>query len=161
MGGRSSSSINLLNLTAIILMLMSVLVISYSQSASIRSYDEESEEEEYIVDAPLGNRGLRSRFLASNVVINKGTRCWGKKREVCDGVWANKGKSLVYCCKTHCRNVLGDKNNCGGCGVKCGLGHSCCAGRCINVGSDANNCGNCNLVCAKATGCRFGFCAYA
>jgi hypothetical protein len=58
----------------------------------------------------------------------------------------------------YCANAKTDRNNCGGCGVKCGTGEICeggacklscgggtlqCGNRCVDPSIDANNCGGC------------------
>ncbi|KAJ7981751.1 Stigma-specific Stig1 family protein [Quillaja saponaria] len=104
-------------------------------------------------------RSSRSRFLTS--IIKKGTQCDQKARNICNGVSANKGTSLLFCCKTHCRNVLGDRNNCGRCGQKCGHGERCCGGVCTKILHNVNHCGKCNKKCSAGVGCENGFCGYA
>ncbi|POO03201.1 Stigma-specific protein [Trema orientale] len=111
-------------------------------------------------DNPIPNPRSRSRFLGN--IIKEGSNCAGNIN-VCNGVSANKGKtkSLLFCCKTHCRNVLGDFNNCGGCGRKCRFGERCCDGRCTVVLSNAQNCGKCGRRCKAGVKCQYGFCGYA
>ncbi|KAH7512563.1 hypothetical protein FEM48_Zijuj12G0103700 [Ziziphus jujuba var. spinosa] len=120
----------------------------------ILDHQEEDDMEEYVLDNPVPNSGSRSRFLGSSGVIKKGTRCNAMKYNVCNGVWANKGTSLLNCCKSHCRNVLGDKNNCGRCGNKCKFGERCCNGSCTNVLSNSNHCGKCDRKCKHGVGCQ-------
>ncbi|KAJ9182913.1 hypothetical protein P3X46_006846 [Hevea brasiliensis] len=117
------------------------------------------EDEEYVLDTPLPNLRSRSRFLAT--VIKEGTDCNHIARNICNGVSANSGTSLLQCCKTHCRNVLGDENNCGQCGNKCRFGELCCNGSCVNVAYNAYHCGKCNNKCAPGTPCNYGSCGYA
>ncbi|KAJ0101927.1 hypothetical protein Patl1_04683 [Pistacia atlantica] len=94
-------------------------------------------------------------------MIKKGTHCDPEHKNICNGVSANNGTSLLYCCKTHCRNVLGDMNNCGRCGVKCKFGERCCNGSCISVVYNDNHCGKCNKKCPYGVKCDYGSCGYA
>ncbi|XP_027172273.1 protein GRIM REAPER [Coffea eugenioides] len=127
-------------------------------SSSATILEDDDDQEEYILDAPFAHSHLRSRFLAS---VKKGSSCNSQKKNKCNGVWANGGTSLLYCCKNHCRNVLGDANNCGRCGSKCKLNEKCCGGRCINVMYDRYNCGKCGGRCKKGLKCGHGYCGYA
>ncbi|EXB42551.1 hypothetical protein L484_011322 [Morus notabilis] len=113
-----------------------------------------------IIDTAVPNFKSRSWFLAG--VAKKGMRCDPySKRNICNGVPANKGSGLLYCCKAHCRNVLGDGNNCGRCGQKCRLGEHCCNGICTNVLWNASNCGKCGKKCKGGVRCENGYCGYA
>lgn len=154
-----ASSINLLHISTILFILISLFTPSYSQTSTNNFENEDENEDEYVLDTPFANTRLRSRFLAS--IIKKGTTCSQQNKKVCDGVSANKGKSLLYCCKKHCRDILGDKNNCGACGHKCRLGERCCGGKCTNVAHNDKNCGKCNKACAPGIQCHYGFCGYA
>lgn len=154
------ASNNLLKL-ATILSLITILFISSSSQKASTTLDDEDDGEEYVVDTPFANTNLRSRFLASKKVIKKGTSCSQSKKYVCNGVSANNGTGLLYCCKTHCRNVLGDVNNCGQCGYKCAYGHRCCGGTCTNVEYNYKHCGKCGNTCSSGVKCENGFCGYA
>ena len=152
----------ILKLTTIISLLIPLALHSQLVS-SIDIDDIENElEEEYVLDTPLPHLGpTRSRFLAS-IIIKKGAHCDAVTNNICNGVPANKGKGLLFCCKKHCRNVLSDRNNCGVCGHKCkGLGERCCNGVCTNVLSNDNHCGKCNKKCSPGDTCGNGFCGYA
>ncbi|KAK4576778.1 hypothetical protein RGQ29_027352 [Quercus rubra] len=149
-------STNLLKLTTILSLVIPLLLSLQYQTAFSNDIEDY---EEYVVDSPLSNLRSRSRFLAS--VIKKGTHCNPITNNVCNGVSANKGKSLLYCCKKHCRNVLSDKNNCGGCGKKCQEGQHCCNGRCTNTFYNVNHCGECNKKCKNGVKCEYGYCGYA
>ncbi|KAM7503990.1 hypothetical protein LguiB_002894 [Lonicera macranthoides] len=140
--------------------LLKLLTILSLLTASAFSTDlEDDTEDEYILDAPFNHTRLRSRFLAS---IKKGTYCDDQyANNVCNGVSANQGKSLLYCCKTHCRNIWGDRNNCGRCGNKCTLGELCCSGTCTRVAYNNAHCGKCNNECSNGHTCHYGFCGYA
>ncbi|KAB5521430.1 hypothetical protein DKX38_025749 [Salix brachista] len=144
----------LLKLATILSLVFSILLASSSQITL--SSDIEDDDEEYVLDSPPENFRSRSRFLAS--VVRKGTRCNAERDNVCNGVSANKGTSLIYCCKKHCRNVLGDENNCGICGNKCRFAESCCNGRCTDIFSNVNHCGKCKKKCALGVGCHYGTC---
>ncbi|KAL3612431.1 hypothetical protein D5086_003451 [Populus alba] len=145
---------SLLKLAAILSLVFSILLALNTQITL--SSDIEDDEEEYVLDTPLEDFRSRSRFLAS--VIKKGTRCNAERNNICNGVSANNGTGLLYCCKKHCRNVLGDKNNCGICGNKCKFGESCCNGRCTNIISNVNHCGKCTKKCAPGVRCQYGTC---
>jgi hypothetical protein len=80
-----------------------------------------------------------------------GTRCIDGSG-VCTG--CSGGQTL---CGRECRNLDGDRNNCGGCGNACNGGSACCAGRCVNPqGDDESNCGGCNVFCSGE--CVDGIC---
>ncbi|XP_057955095.1 protein GRIM REAPER-like [Malania oleifera] len=151
----------LLSLTAILLSLAFPLMsqaASPSPMASLMT-DNPEDYEEYIIDAPFLNTGsLRSRFLTS--IVKKGAHCDAVKNNICNGVSANNGESRLSCCKKHCRNVLGDKNNCGQCGHKCSFGERCCGGTCTNVTFNASHCGQCNNACTLGVKCENGLCGY-
>lgn len=127
--------------------------------------DEDEDDSLYILDVPFNetttsSRLRSSRFLA-NVIIKKGTRCATySKTNVCNGVKANKGTGLLYCCKNHCRNVLGDWNHCGGCGHRCMMNEKCCNGRCVDVLFNRYHCGRCNRICLSFETCENGLCGY-
>ncbi|KZV27212.1 thioredoxin [Dorcoceras hygrometricum] len=146
---------------------MIFLLLTLHFQAVVSLEDEENDVEEYVLDSPLeGNQsGTRSRFLAatSKKVLKKGANCDARtyNHNVCDGVSANKGTGLLYCCKKHCRNVLGDRNNCGTCGRKCQQWERCCGGVCTNVMTSTNNCGKCNRKCSSGITCDYGFCGVA
>ncbi|WOH00229.1 hypothetical protein DCAR_0519587 [Daucus carota subsp. sativus] len=144
---------------AAILSLFTILFISPSSQNLLN--DEDDEALEYVLDTPFSNARSRSRFLADKTVVKKGTTCSQSNKQVCDGVSANNGTSLLYCCKTHCRNVLGDRNNCGQCGTKCPFPQRCCGGKCTDVESNDLNCGKCNKKCAAGVQCENRICGYA
>ncbi|KAL0443534.1 UNVERIFIED_CONTAM: protein GRIM REAPER [Sesamum latifolium] len=158
-----AKTLTMLRLTTTLSVVVLLLLTLHSQRAA--SYEEsEDEDEEYVLDSLFANSTVRrSRFLASSVKkIKKGTSCDPKTNPyVCNGVSANKGSSLLYCCKKHCRDVLGDRNNCGVCGRKCGLGERCCGGVCTNVLWTTANCGKCNKRCPDGVRCEYGYCGYA
>ncbi|CAJ1957129.1 unnamed protein product [Sphenostylis stenocarpa] len=148
--------------TILILLIFSTLHNSHSASSTDVDQDHdinEEEEEEYVLDTPVPHLGPRSRFLAT--IIRKGRQCNRETYNICNGVRANKGRDLLFCCKKHCRNVHSDKNNCGACGHKCKEGERCCSGVCTNVLSNANHCGKCNKKCSPGDSCGNGFCGYA
>ncbi|KAL7087644.1 hypothetical protein ACP275_13G080400 [Erythranthe tilingii] len=149
-----------------------LLLALHFRGAVSSSFEDDGDEddEEYVLDSVFTNTtstlSRRSRFLASAVIktIKKGASCGAntkKKAQACNGVSANKGTSLLYCCKKHCRNVLGDQNNCGVCGRKCGLGQQCCGGVCTNVLKNTANCGKCGKKCKHGVKCEYGYCGYA
>lgn len=146
--------------TTILSLAMMLLLLLLHPQMAFSSDIYIDEDEEYVLDSPIPNAGRsRSRFLTS--IIKKGTHCDRVKYNICNGVKANKGKSLLYCCKTHCRNVLGDRNNCGKCGHKCKLGERCCGGRCTKVLFNPNHCGKCERRCKGGVPCENGYCGYA
>ncbi|XP_073295987.1 protein GRIM REAPER [Primulina huaijiensis] len=153
-----------LSILTISLSIFLLLTLHFPSVSSLE--DEENDDEEYVLDSPfVGNQlSTRSRFLiASSIkVLKKGASCNAKtKPNVCNGVSANKGTGLLYCCKKHCRNVLGDRNNCGVCGRKCQQWQRCCGGVCTNVMTNKNNCGKCNKKCSRGITCDYGVCGYA
>ncbi|XP_010462174.1 PREDICTED: protein GRIM REAPER-like [Camelina sativa] len=129
--------------------------------------DQDEDPEYYILDeAPsiLSNMTISSktRLLVSQYKkIKKGMRCHVVSYNICNGVKANNGTSLLNCCKKHCRNILGDMNNCGRCGHKCGFGQRCCGGVCTYVNFNPNHCGKCTRKCASGVKCEYGYCGYA
>ncbi|KAL9678574.1 hypothetical protein QQ045_016420 [Rhodiola kirilowii] len=134
---------------------MQVQSLSYDQ-------DIDEDESEYILDTPFVQGGLGTRrFLATVFKIKKGARCTANQNNICNGVPANNGTSLLNCCKKHCRNILGDRNNCGACGNKCGFGQRCCNKKCTDILRNKNNCGKCGRKCDKGKGCGYGVCGYA
>ncbi|KAJ9153578.1 hypothetical protein P3X46_027005 [Hevea brasiliensis] len=145
---------SLLKLTTILSIF--VLLILHTQKSLSTDIEDD---EEYVLDTPLPNLRSRSRFLAR--VIKKGAHCNPSTYNICNGVSANNGTSLLQCCKTHCRNVLGDENNCGHCGNKCSFGKLCCQGSCVSVANNNDHCGKCNKICAPGTSCSYGSCGYA
>ena len=146
----------LLKLTTILSLIIPLILALQYQTAFSNDIEED---EEYIVDTQLSNLRSRSRFLAS--VIKRGAHCNPISYNVCNGVSANKGKSILHCCKTHCRDVLGDKNNCGVCGNKCKQGLRCCNGKCTDTFYNVNHCGKCNKECQNGVKCEYGYCGYA
>jgi hypothetical protein len=162
--GQSSSTAHqrmactLLNRAPMLSLLILILLSLHSHSA-FSNDTQDDEDDQYVVDSPLANLRSRSRFLAT--VIKKGMRCDPIAHNVCNGISANNGASLLRCCKTHCRNVLGDKNNCGQCGNKCKQGQRCCSGTCVDTAHNVKHCGECNKKCARGHKCEFGYCGYA
>lgn len=151
----------LLKLTTILSLIIPLLLLALQSHLAFSNDIEDNEDIEYVVDSPLPNLRSRSRFLASTVIIKKGAHCDAISHNICNGIRATKGKALLYCCKKHCRNVLGDKNNCGSCGKKCKQGERCCDGKCAHISSNVNHCGKCNKKCAHGVKCEYGYCGYA
>ncbi|CAI0409225.1 unnamed protein product [Linum tenue] len=152
-----------LNHLTIIITLAAAILISLSShphTATATAADVDDDVEYYVLDNPTTTR-FRSRSLFLNERIRKGMRCSPGGGNICDGVPANNGTSLLYCCKNNCRNVRQDENNCGACGNKCGFGRSCCNGACISLAYDADNCGECNQRCSPGQKCEYGSCGYA
>ncbi|XP_018822509.1 protein GRIM REAPER [Juglans regia] len=155
----------LLKLTTILSLIMPLIItfLALHSQLAFSNNIEEDDEDQYVLDSPLmaniNLRSSRSRFLAS--VIKKGARCHPITNNVCNGIPANNGTSLLYCCKKHCRNILGDRNNCGRCGRKCKQGQRCCNRICTDITSNENHCGKCHKKCAKGVNCELGFCGYA
>ncbi|KAG6392075.1 hypothetical protein SASPL_146283 [Salvia splendens] len=155
--------------TLTILTLLTILSLPHFQLIHT-SLSFEDEGEYYLLDSPAPTtnpaRSRTSRFLAS-AAIKKGASCSATTTShhhsvvTCNGVRANNGTCLLYCCKKHCRNVLGDHNNCGACGHKCRFTERCCGGVCTNVLGNAANCGNCGRKCPLGIKCDFGYCGYA
>ena len=149
----------LINRAAILSLLLPLLIVTHSRTALAAANAAGDEDDFYVLDAPQANIRSRSRFLAST--IKKGTHCDPDYNNVCGGVSANGGTSLVHCCKKSCVDVLGDRNNCGACDQKCGLGELCCAGKCTKVASDPDHCGACFNKCSLGLTCSYGSCGYA
>ncbi|OWM88652.1 protein GRIM REAPER [Punica granatum] len=157
----STTSTILFTLTILLSLILPFLVVAQSPFASWMTEPDE-EDQFYVLDNPSlqpANLRSRSRFLLS--VIKKGTSCNAVTKNICNGVQANNGTSLLYCCKKHCRNILGDRNNCGRCGQKCSFGELCCNGVCTSVAYNPYNCGKCNKKCAAGVSCNYGVCGYA
>ncbi|XP_061350947.1 protein GRIM REAPER-like [Gastrolobium bilobum] len=151
----------ILKLTTILslIILLALHSSKYVSSTNIDHDIEDEDELEYVLDTPLPHLGPRSRFLAS--IIKKGTQCDHETHNICNGVRANKGNDLLFCCKKHFRNVLSDKNNCGVCEHKCKEGERCCGGVCTHVLSNVHHCGKCNKKCSPGDLCENGICNYA
>ncbi|CAL9218769.1 unnamed protein product [Arabidopsis halleri] len=156
--------------TSLLSLILYILIITTSNPNSVLAdevVDQEDDPEYYILDETpsiLSNVTISSktRLLVSHYKkIKKGMRCHVASYNICNGVKANKGTSLLHCCKKHCRNVLGDKNNCGRCGHKCGFGQRCCGGVCTYVNFNPNHCGKCTRKCASGVKCEYGYCGYA
>jgi endo-1,4-beta-D-glucanase Y len=75
-------------------------------------------------------------------------------------------------CSGICVNTTNDRNNCGGCAIRCGgvqecAGGACvcgnglraCGDACVNTTSDPMNCGGCGTVCAQGQVCSQGACS--
>ncbi|XP_058092316.1 protein GRIM REAPER [Magnolia sinica] len=119
------------------------------------------EEKEYVMDDHFLGLNVRSgsRFLATK--IEKGASCDELANNICSGVSVNNSTGLLQCCKKHCRDVLGDRNNCGVCGQKCGFGQLCCYGKCTDIAYNVDNCGKCDKKCRAGVKCEYGVCGYA
>jgi sulfatase modifying factor 1 len=75
-------------------------------------------------------------------------------------------------CNGACVNPQNDPDNCGGCGMGCGLSMQCaagvcecalmddtrCNGSCVDEANDPSNCGGCGLQCQAAETCVGGRC---
>ncbi|XP_028807473.1 protein GRIM REAPER [Neltuma alba] len=157
-------NISFLKLTTIILPLL--LLLQHSQAMTFQTEDIDDEDDIYILDLKPSSSsslgiGTRSRFLRR--IIKKGMHCDDSTAgfNICNGVSASKGRGLLFCCKKHCRNVLGDKNNCGRCGHRCRQGQRCCDGACTDVLFNENHCGKCGNNCSPGLHCENGCCGYA
>ncbi|KAH7512562.1 hypothetical protein FEM48_Zijuj12G0103600 [Ziziphus jujuba var. spinosa] len=129
----------------------------------------EDDLEEYVLDNPIPTNFISrgGRFLSNANTVQKGAKCDPKAKvkkdniNVCNGVLANGAKSLLYCCKLKCQDILGDINNCGKCGKKCKHGQLCCNGVCTNIISNVKHCGKCGKRCQRGIECELGICGYA
>ncbi|XP_010502751.1 PREDICTED: protein GRIM REAPER-like [Camelina sativa] len=154
-------------LISLILYFLATATVSNPYSVLAEEATNVEDQEFYILDESptiLSNVTISSkaRLLVSHCKkIRKGMRCHVAGYNVCNGVKADKGTSLLYCCKKHCRNILGDMNNCGRCGHKCRFGQRCCGGICTNVGFNPKHCGKCNKKCKSGVKCEYGYCGYA
>ncbi|KAK9131809.1 hypothetical protein Scep_011337 [Stephania cephalantha] len=148
-----------------------ILFIQHHCAAfSIDINDDDNDGDDYYIvdtDSSLGNnnninvaRPQRLLLLQKPKKIKKGAKC-ALQNNICNGVPVNKGTGILHCCKKHCRNVLGDRNNCGSCGHKCGYGERCCNGVCTNVYFNDSNCGKCGKKCSSGDKCEYGYCGYA
>ncbi|KAG9448116.1 hypothetical protein H6P81_014244 [Aristolochia fimbriata] len=146
--------------TILSMLLIPLVLIPYSGFAQ-----DPEEDEEYVLDNPqLLGLNVRSAAAGRFAVrkLRKGAHCnAGSNNNVCPGVSVNNGTGLLQCCKTHCRNILRDRNNCGGCGRKCSFGQLCCAGVCTNIAYNVDHCGKCNRKCPLGVRCEYGTCGYA
>lgn len=160
----SINSILALKLTAIFCLIIFPLLLSSinadQNSNFLYDNDAEDQDEEWILDTAFSYDNSRGKSLYVKK-IKKGTSCDAKKYNICNGVPANNGTSMLYCCKKHCRNVLGDMNNCGVCGKKCKFGQRCCGGVCTDVVYNPMHCGKCNKACLPGVPCDYGYCGYA
>ncbi|MQM15546.1 hypothetical protein Taro_048493 [Colocasia esculenta] len=109
----------------------------------------------------LTGRSLRTSPRFPPEKVKRGDSCDAATNNICPGVSVRNGTQLLQCCKTHCRDVLGDRNNCGRCGNRCGFGQLCCGGACTAVAYDENNCGKCGTTCTDEQKCVYGMCGYA
>lgn len=87
----------------------------------------------------------------------------------CEAGWADCAPGIAGC-----ETDLSDSQNCGACGVTCGLTESCiegvcvsscqppeadsCGGYCTDLQIDDFNCGGCGVWCASGEGCFSGNC---
>ncbi|CAH8391237.1 unnamed protein product [Eruca vesicaria subsp. sativa] len=163
-------SLTFIKLTPLISLILYVIITTTSNSHSVvaEEFTNEEDPEFYILDEThtiLSNltASSKTRLLVSHhKKIRKGMRCHvAGRHNICNGVKADKGTSLLYCCKKHCRNILGDKNNCGRCSHKCRFGQRCCGGVCTYVGFNSEHCGKCNRKCKTGAKCEYGYCGYA
>ncbi|MCA9692525.1 MAG: hypothetical protein KC636_23200, partial [Myxococcales bacterium] len=78
-------------------------------------------------------------------------------------------------CDNVCVNIDGDSENCGGCGIACGVGEFCvlgscepmcdpgtivCGDACVDLQTDPEHCGDCNNACDAESGCVDGTCEF-
>lgn len=151
----SNDSFLLISLAGIALpcLLVILLLFSSPQAAFSEAY---TDDEVYFLDSAMQTG---SKFLGT--VIKKGAHCDPTGNNICNAVAADRGTAQLHCCNMHCRNVLGDRNNCGQCGQRCGFGQLCCDGACTAVTNNVNHCGKCNRRCRAGLKCDYGFCGYA
>ncbi|TYH74576.1 hypothetical protein ES332_D05G408700v1 [Gossypium tomentosum] len=158
---------NTLKLIAMLCLTISLLLSLYPHSTFSFEMEDFDDEEEYVPDEPviIPNLRSRSRFLKTSPKkdkIRKGVHCEPDPyHNICNGLSVNNGTGILYCCKTHCRNVLRDWNNCGECGHRCKFGERCCGGVCTDVVYNVNHCGKCDKQCSPGVQCDFGYCGYA
>uniref|UniRef100_A0A0D3CQL8 Uncharacterized protein n=1 Tax=Brassica oleracea var. oleracea TaxID=109376 RepID=A0A0D3CQL8_BRAOL len=152
--------------TSLLSLILYFLITTTSNPHSVLG-DEVADEEDpefYILDEALTilsnvTVSSKTRLLVSKYKkIKKGMRCHVESYNICNGFKANNGTSLLHCCKMHCRNILGDMNNCGRCGKKCGFGQRCCGGVCTYVNFNPNHCGKCTRKCKSGFECEYGYC---
>ncbi|KAL3848629.1 hypothetical protein ACJIZ3_010511 [Penstemon smallii] len=153
-----------ITILSLFIFLLSSLHFKSASSFEDEEYNDVANDNTVVYGKLSNMTSTRSRFLATSMkkLVKKNPVCNAKSKPyVCNGLWTNKGKSLLYCCKKHCRDVLGDCNNCGKCGRKCKFGEKCCGGVCTNVLRNKNNCGKCNKKCRRGVKCEYGYCGYA
>ncbi|GMJ13884.1 GRIM REAPER [Hibiscus trionum] len=161
------ASSNILKLTTILSLTISILLSFHPQATFSFEIEDLEEEEEYVPDHPLiiPNLRSRSRFLTTSAkkdTIRKGAHCESNSyHNICNGISVNNGTGILHCCKTHCRNVRSDWNNCGECGKRCLLGQRCCGGVCTDVARSVHHCGKCGNQCSSGVKCELGYCGYA
>ncbi|XP_038990540.1 protein GRIM REAPER-like [Hibiscus syriacus] len=164
------ASNNNLKLISILPLAISILLSFHPQATfpfEIADFNEEEEYEEYVLGHPLivPNLRSRSRFLMTSPKkdkIRKSAHCEPDSyQNICNGISVNNGTNILYCCKTHCRNVLRDQNNCGECRNRCKFGQCCCGGVCTDVVHNFDHCGKCDNRCSPGVKCEFGYCGYA
>ncbi|KAL4570295.1 hypothetical protein LXL04_025947 [Taraxacum kok-saghyz] len=66
----------------------------------------------------------------------------------------------VCCFGKFCKDVMSDRNHCGGCGHVCGYEVVCCGGECVDVRNDGRHCGGCFEECGGQGRCSYGMCDY-
>ncbi|GAA0161635.1 hypothetical protein LIER_17905 [Lithospermum erythrorhizon] len=156
------ASKQLIQLTIILFLIIFPLLSAMQIPSSDDEVDDDDEEAYILDDSQFSNSRLTSKFLGNTIKkIKKGARCDAKSYNICNGVSANNGTSILHCCKKHCRNVLGDRNNCSQCGHKCRLDQRCCGGVCTNVVHNKSHCGKCFKKCPQGVRCEYGYCGYA
>lgn len=136
-----------IKLMLLVSLILYSLITATSNPHSVIAEDITSEEdpEFYTLDEIHTNltTSSKTRVIVSQYKkIRKGMRCHVGRHNICNGVKADKGTSLLYCCKKHCRSMLGNKNNRGQCSHKCRFGQRCCGAICTYVGFNPDHCGN-------------------
>lgn len=89
-----------------------------------------------------------------------------------EGVLCSEG--LTACGNKTCEDLQNDPQNCGQCGVACGVGEVCqagdcicapgaqeCGGACVVVGTNPDHCGACGNACGDMEVCQAGMCQAA
>ncbi|OVA07744.1 Stigma-specific protein Stig1 [Macleaya cordata] len=146
------------------IMIISLLLFLHSSTAFNFEDSDIEDGEEYVVDNPFSGRfTARANRLEKQEQqkIEKGAKCDPFISNICNGVFVNNGTGLLRCCRKQCRNMLADRDNCGGCRKKCGYGQLCCYGACVDVAYNKNHCGKCGVQCLPGLKCEYGTCGYA
>ncbi|KAJ0811705.1 putative stigma-specific protein Stig1 [Helianthus annuus] len=80
--------------------------------------------------------------------------------DFCSNPEKNPWGGSVCCFGKFCKDVMADRNHCGGCGHVCGYEFVCCDGKCVDVRNDPRHCGGCFEGCSSPGRCAYAMCDY-